>query len=523
MTVERGDGWRDDADRDVLNLFLKSSTQLSERLELKLSAQHIDNEQSVAGELPADSNGKLIPLPGGRESNFNLDGAVYDKNIWVFGASLDFEVNDQLSFLSRMHYRDQDTESVVGFFNGFDAGSRLIDFTGFNGYKDVETFFVEQQMVWRSGDHSLVAGASFEKIDAFSGETWTGEFGFDFTTFDFYFYQQRLNVDTGIYVNQDQWASEVLLDADAAADVFAGYVQYGWEATERLKLLVAARYDNFQRDVTYNDTPVVKKSADDEHVSPKAAITYAWSPTLMTYVSYGEGFSPAFGPVWSFNGRPDSLKPEISENIEVGLKGRILDGAISLNLAVYELTRTDLRRRVAIGGGQFRDVNVGESRSRGIEIETVFDLDRQIDGFGAWMNVGVVDAQWIDNTFVSDFTGQVFDFSGNTIARIPEWSLSAGLRQQFESTGLSAAAWVDYSGEYEFDDNNTVAGGDRALIHANLVWRPVQLPALELSLTMRNVFDKNYEDVFVSSFQQDFAWGYPGSPRSVLASMSFSL
>ncbi len=467
-TADRGDGWRDDTARDSMNLFAKARHAFSDALVLGLTAQYLDQRQDVAGELPADAQGNPIRLPGGARANYNVDGANYDKKLWALGLSIDARLADSLRSSTRLHYRDQDTESVVGFYNGFDAESRLIDFTGFNGYKDGDTTYVEQQFTWQSGAHSLIAGGSYERIDAFSGERWTGEFGFDEATFDFYFYQQRRNVDTREHVNRDAWQSAILLDANAKADVHGLYLQYELQATDALRLLVAARRDGFEREVVYRGEERIEKRIDDSHVSPKASVTWQFLPEVLAYVSYGEGFSPAFGPVWSFNGRPDDLDPEISRNIELGLKGRIADGQLTFALAGYELTRKDLRRRIAVGGGQFRDVNVGEARSRGLELETQFALDALVDGLGGYANYTWVDAEWVDNTFVNDFTEQRFDFSGQTVARVPEQSASLGLTQQLPAQGLTASAWLNYVGDYWFDDANTAEGGSYVVWNANV-------------------------------------------------------
>ncbi len=43
------------------------------------------------------------------------------------------------------------------------------------------------------------------------------------------------------------------------------------------------------------------------------------------------------------------------------------------------------------------------------------------------------------------------------------------------------------------------------------------------SLTVRNLFDEDYESIFVSSVSDDFAFRYPGAPRSFLASVAYEL
>ena len=62
-------------------------------------------------------------------------------------------------------------------------------------------------------------------------------------------------------------------------------------------------------------------------------------------------------------------RPETGKQVEIGLKQDLLDRALNLNVALYELTRQNVRTRDPDNAGF--SLQTGEQRSRGVEIDLV--------------------------------------------------------------------------------------------------------------------------------------------------------
>lgn len=510
--VQKGDGWRDRTGREEQSLFAKHRLGLGEWGKLNLSATWVDTEQRLAGELPVNARGEPIPLPRGREGNWNQDDAGFYKRMLTATAVLDADLAPGLTGTTRLHARQSKTSALQGFFNPFDPAAGTVTFTGFRVDADTDTLFAEQQLDWTVGDFRLLAGASAEQVRAVHVETWTGEFDFGPL-----FYAQRRDIGTGQHLNRDQWVSDRLLDAHGRARNYAAYAQ-GDYSLGAVTLSAGARFDRFSRRVFYGPSatgfgpePVTTVRDTDQRLSPKASATWKLSDSLTAYAAYGEGFSPGFGPLWSFRGRDTGLNPETARNYEAGLKGDMLDGRLAFTLTGYVLKRQDLLQLLPVGGTA-RTINAGRQRSRGIEASATADLGTLVEGLSAEAAYGLTDAVWTRNAFLEPDTGRPFDFTGKDVPGVPRHAGRLTVTQVLEPWGLTVQAWADLSGDYAYDSANSVRAGGYALANAAVTWAPME--RLELTLTARNLFDREVNTV-VGNNDGPLAY-FPQPPREVL-------
>ncbi|ACI98237.1 TonB-dependent receptor [Rhodospirillum centenum] len=512
--VQRGDGWRDRTDRRQDSLFAKHRLDLAEWGRLSLTATWVDQAQRLAGELPVTADGALVPLPGGRKGNWNEDDAGFYKRMLTGTAILEAEAAPGLSLTTRLHARRSLTSALQGFFNRFEPGDTAVTFTGFRVDNTTRTAFAEQSFDWQHGPLRLLGGASAEQVDSRPVETWSGSF--DFADL---FYAQRRLILTGRPVDPEDWRSDILLNADARSRAYGAYLQGEWTLGP-VTLAGGGRFDRFSRRVQYGPSgsgygpdPVETVRDADQRVSPKASVTWAVGADLSVYAAYGAGFSPGFGPVWSFRGRDTALAPELADNIEAGIKGALLDGRLVATVTAYRLKRRDLLQLLPVNGTA-RTVNTGRQRSRGLEVEAQADLSDAVPGLGLDLAYGLTDAVWTENRYLEPDTGRPFDFSGKDVAGVPRHAGRVALTQAIAGLGLEARAWLDLSGDYPYDGANSVRSGGHALWNAALTWTP--LPALDLTLTVRNLFDREV-NLVVADNDGPYA-AYPQPPREIFLS-----
>lgn len=515
--VQRGDGWRDRTGREEESLFAKHRLGVGDWGRLTLTGSWVRTDQNLAGELPVDRAGELVPLPGGRRANWNMDDAGFAKRMLTGTAILEAGLAPGLTGTTRLHARRSDTRARQGFFIPFQPGQDWIGFTGFQVDGDTDTLFAEQQLNWTLGPVALVGGISAEQVEARHVELWEGELD------DGFFFAQRRSLTTGAHLNRGDWARERLLDADSRARTLAAYLQ-GDVDVGPVTLSAGARFDRFSRDVTYapdfNADAAQRVEDTDQRVSPKLSARWRLTDTLMAYAAYGEGFSPGFGPLWSFRNRDTGLDPELARNVEAGVKGSALDGRVSGTVTVYQLTRRDLLQLLPVNGTA-QTINTGRQRSRGVEAEVAADLGDAVPGLTLSASYGFTDAVWTENRFLEPFSERPFDFTGRKVAGVPRHAGRATAAQGLPAWGVVVEGWADLVGDYWYDPANSVRSGGHATLGAAITWTPAALPGLDLTATVRNLLDRRVLTVTADNDGPLAAFPQPPRELFLTARMSF--
>ncbi len=519
LLSESKSGWRSHTRRERNSLTLRNNLKLGESAEFSLAVSGLTLTQGLAGELPVDRQGKRTPVPFGSRDNYTVDGAEYKVDSLAVTAQLAVELGHGLVAQSTLHWRNPSIETTNGFPQPYDAVTQTINWNGFHSDSDYWTGYFDQQVVAEVFGDRVLLGCSYEHCDGTITEDWTGEFDFDKL-----FYTQRRSAISGEWLNSDSWISDRLLDADSESKFAAIYGEWDHHLSNTITLKLGGRYDYFKRKVKYHATvngfgPVPETTVRDDNEHFSSLVSLSWQPTeeFLTYVLYGEGFNPAFGPVWSFNSRNTSLDPEITQTYEIGLKsfwGR--DRELNLNLATYLMQRHDLLVIVpGQGGGE--QVNAGEQRSIGLEGSFSWRADRIIHGGVMFGSLQWIDSEWVDYEFSDIFTGQNYDFSDNQVAGIPEFAATLGWEQNLSSCYLKIRGEYRYQGDYWYDDMNTVKGGNYSTVNLALDWSPPWWPQASMQLVGTNIFNQDYWYTFGDP-NGPMATA-PGAPCEIMASL----
>ncbi|MEM1268561.1 MAG: TonB-dependent receptor [Bacteroidota bacterium] len=525
---EHRDGWRDETGREATYLFAKNQWLAGPSTAVSISAGYTDRAQRVATGIPLLANGSLVPLAGGIEANYNVEGANANTQFWQTTARVEHQFTPTLDFSGTLHYRDVQGDALIGFTEPFSPERGLHTQNGFYGETGTQTFYAEPQLRARLGAGvQLTAGASYERVDGRSTEDWTGEYGFNPNTFVFSFYTQSRDITTGEFVNRDEWVTDRLADITFDADVVGAYAQADVSLLEnRLTLGLGARYDGFRRDAffaetTTQDGTTPEGTSEDraQAFSPKLSAAFRLTPQLTTYATFGRGFSPAFGPVWAFRSRDTTLEPERATNAEVGLKGGT--DVAQFTLALYRLDRRNLLILVPTEGQSPLPQNAGRQLSQGLEAEARVGLGAVVPGLAAWGSYTYTDSEWVDYRFGAEFGDTVYDFSDNRVAGAPSHQGTLGFAHTAAQFGLETSAWVDASGDYFIDNGNTVEDGAFALVNASVAWAPRAFNGAEVRLTALNLLDQ--EHFFFFGTNDGPFEAYPGRRREVTLALHYQL
>jgi iron complex outermembrane recepter protein len=520
---EKSDGWADDTARRATSLFAKGSWLLGGGSSFDIAAVHYRNRQALGSYVPLDAQGKRVPLARGERANNNIEDAHADRRTDSVYAILDQRLSaDWKAKLSASIARREGTYQG-GFYNGYDAVAETFSWTGFQGTGSGTTGYFDAQFTGQLGAHRIVAGASAERTRSTSVENWTGA--------PFTFYEQLVDARTGNVLDAASFVTDRRLDARASARVLSAYVQDEIDLTPQWRLTLGLRHDRFKRNVDYaqgqetifgdpsGTLPAEQAAADGSRTTPKLALTWNLAPETTLYASFGEGYSPALGPIWAFTGRPRELKPEIARGYEIGAKGSALAQSMSYAVALYVLDRKDLAEWVGSGGGAFSYLNVGKQRSQGVEVETTWRLDALARGLSAYANYAYTNASWRDKNIVDPFSGTPYDFTGKTVPGVPPHQLALGAAWE------ANAQWQLFGGvqaasRYYIDQPNSAKGEGYVVADAGARWTPAQAPGVQLQLNVKNLFDKRYYSYFGGNDGPQYA--QPAEPRNISITASYT-
>ena len=374
--------------------------------------------------------------------------------------------------------------------------------TGFFFFTSDESRFMESITRW---DES-VAGGAFSAI-----------FGCpDQTLEDF----ENFVVTPACIANQPELFDENPFAIDENVDTIS-YSIYGegsYSVSDTVSVTLGARYTFDDKELSgqtsgeydwfWNPTPgrVVDGVSDDwDELTWRAVVDYAPSDGVLVYASAATGFrSGAFDMAQSDPALIDQpVAPETVISYEIGLKSRLFDNRLQLNIAAFDATYEDLQFFVnaAGSGGAATTTNAGEATVQGIEIDGAWAItDALVATFGYSHQDGdskdiPADAEIPDGTPPQGTVPNTYSFALDYTA---------------ETAGGEFYAHVDYlkKDEYslEFIDNSipqfrTEIDG---WVNANFGYRSDNGWAIQ-------VWGKNLTDELVVLYGQDFWFSLYGA------------
>jgi TonB-dependent siderophore receptor len=212
------------------------------------------------------------------------------------------------------------------------------------------------------------------------------------------------------------------------------YWQDQIDVSPRVKVNVAGRFDDWQRDVDrVGGNPFTPQRRDQTAYSYRAGVVYAPTYDQQFYV----GAASSFTPVNDIPPDGSSLDPSTARSIEVGHRWQGLSGRVDTNVAVYRIVRDNMTVQESVT----RYIQVGEQRSAGLDVDVNTDV-----GGGAYV--------FFNYGFASPSFADAEELSGLTPRFAPEHTVNAWVRKDWRS-GVNAAFGARFAGEQFANSSNT--------------------------------------------------------------------
>ena len=333
------------------------------------------------------------------------------------------------------------------------------------------------------------------------------------------------STDGGVTTAYPTGAAQQLLDIAVPrtftqdTSLSSAFIQATWNATETTRLTLGGRYSTEEKDGTrtltvvdgngseipYNDLLVpgtdmgidyllgrilqvarhdLSGTREESKFAPSITIQHDLNDDMMTYVNWSRGFKSGgydtrsnvppietvvtnpFSSALSFSIPAGSFEYEPEENttVELGLKSRLLEGALELNLAAFNTEFEDLQVSIYDGVLGFNVGNAAKATSQGIEIDGRYAVTNEFTLSGS--------VAWLDFEFEDYLNGQctqlerivtsvaTCDYEGKTNQYVADLSgaLSADLAVPMENgwefrTTLDLVFSTDYNPSQNLDPN----------------------------------------------------------------------
>jgi iron complex outermembrane recepter protein len=181
-----------------------------------------------------------------------------------------------------------------------------------------------------------------------------------------------------------------------------------------------------------------KRSASFSATTWMGSITYAMNEDVSFYSTVAKGFkSGGYQDFILIEPEMEPFDNEFSTNYEIGVKASLLEGRMNLNFAAYYIDIQDQQikvRKSLMGIPANETVNIGESHTQGLELETTVLLSEEFTFNGAvgWIHEAEFDK--VDATLqaAQNATVDLEALNGFRFAQVPEWTGSLSLNYERE-------------------------------------------------------------------------------------------
>ena len=431
---------------------------------------------TVLGHLQNDDTGasQALPIEGTLEDNplgavptefytGDPDTDRYDRNEWSASSLFEHRVGETWTLRQNTRTYSSDLDDVTVYATGLMDDGRTLTRSIFGTFGSLDGLALDNsvraEVQAGTVEATVLAGLDVQLLDVGLQQTYGGAPSLDLYEPD---YDQTVE-EAPVFAHSETEQSQT-----------GAYLQGQFDIAQRLILSLNGRYD-WARTTTTNllaDGAVTEQ--DDAAFTGRAGLIVKLPYGVAPYASYAESFLPQIG--LGADGQPFS--PERGRQVEAGVKVLPPFWNGFFTVALFDLRREDF---LQYDPNTFLQVQTGEVRSRGIELEGVASL---VNGLDVTAGFTALDVEITESSNVAELGNRPTQIPSVTASLWADYSLGAG-----PLAGLGLGGGVRHIGSSYGDAANTIEAPAVTLADAAVYY---DWDRLRLALNVQNVFDDAY-------------------------------
>ncbi|XOB62745.1 TonB-dependent receptor [Campylobacterota bacterium DY0563] len=216
---------------------------------------------------------------------------------------------------------------------------------------------------------------------------------------------------------------------------------------------------------------------------PKLGFDYKWTENVHTGFIYSKGYRPGGVSVNPITAVASKYDTEHTNNFELSFKSLWLDKRLMFNANIF-LTKWKNQQVLENGssGSPFdsNTINSGESTLKGIEFDTRYEINDEIDVYG---NIGYIKAKY------DEYISSGNNYSGNEIIKTPNVTGNIGINYR-NNKGYFIGGNINYVGSQYGDSANERKISPYSIVNLKTGY---EQDDWALYLFANNLFDRKYE------------------------------
>ena len=298
--------------------------------------------------------------------------------------------------------------------------------------------------------------------------------------------------------------------ANSAFKVLGLYAQDQVALAPAWKALLGVRYDSFKQATRFERTGAFLER-EDKTWSPRAGLVWQPSVAASYHVSFSNSYQPS-GENSALAATNAANGPEQTQNREVGARLDVLDAAMSITAAVFNLQRSDIKTTDPANPGVL--INVGRQRTNGLELTARGRLPQGVE-----LSAGYA---YLDGRIVQSNSRQAspqtpvvqIALQGNRPSLTPRHSGFVWAVKPL-GKGFSAGGGLNYSADRFASPSNAVVLPGYLTADLAAYYRA---KAFDVALNLKNATNRKY---IVSGHGGNDNLIAPGAPRELQVAMTY--
>ncbi|MGE8643469.1 TonB-dependent receptor [Acinetobacter vivianii] len=490
---DRGDSWQDHAESNKQSVTLRHDWRISDATQIKNIVSYNHLKADMTGNLSLED---YRNRPGYSYQTFT-DREVEATRI---SSQLNHQWNDQQQSQFTLYYRDNTTEQNPSYSIRTDVknGKPTGTYSGQTTYNAFQSYGLNMQHSATLDQVKLIVGAM---VDYSPNQAKTNDI------------EVFRDPDSLIYTGYKQ--RQLLRDFNVDVNNQALYAQANWQVIPTLNLVGGARYDWISYDYSNKLTPSKVTGAPDEKrnfhkASPQVGFVWNITPAMDIYSNWSQGFvPPEVSSLYGANLVTPNLKEATFDNIDAGLRFKLLDDRVDGEITLYRLQGKDEVINYTKPDNTREPRNAGKTLHQGIEIGGTWKINALYD------QRLKVSGSFAKHEYKVFQPSSSLDYSGNTMPSAPK-SFGTVEYQIKPVPELLLAVEGVYVGSYWINDANTEKYDGHTLLNLRANYRK---NAYEVFGQVINATDVHYAES--TSFSNNQASYTPAAPRTYLLGLRY--